>query len=517
MTGTSVLVPSQRLTFYYRNAQPSDLGTCYSIESASYPSDEAATLHKLQVRQSQAKAFFRLCCVNSSKSSPKEEDGDDTRTCIHANSLQNYTGAKDEVIVGFICGTLCREFTEESMSEHDEAGVLLAIHSVVVREEYRRRGIATDMMMNYISCMRRDHLQVKKLVLIAKQHLMRFYVNCGFRALGLSAIVHGSDPWFDHELNLDEQRCYNKHDKPKGERFWIVDSFADQYGAGNPAGVVLLENGKGKQRNQSWMQIVAREFNLSETAFIQKISTDDNMDIPHYRIRFFSPTVEVDLCGHATLASAATLFEKMYAEDRCIKTIYFHTKNNVKIEVSKSDKSEIIMVFPWKEMTIFDERTEIEEVTSILSKGLGIYHKDVLYLGIGSDKEDILVEVTEECFRSLNNEKFDMNALVSSSMYTRGIIVCCRNSDKSVETDEDFRSRFFGPKAGIPEDPVTGSAHCLLAPYFGRLLGIKKLIGRQTSMRGGIVTCELNENPNNKSVTIIGSVLFASEGYLNIE
>ena len=86
-----------------------------------------------------------------------------------------------------------------------------------------------------------------------------------------------------------------------------------------------------------------------------------------------------------------------------------------------------------------------------------------------------------------------MNALMASSIYTRGIILCCQNSSKDHDSDADFQSRFFGPKAGIPEDPVTGSAHCLLAPYFGKLLGIDKMVGRQASLRGGIVKCTLQE------------------------
>lgn len=472
---------------YYREALTTDIRTCFEIESASYPVDEAASLEKLHLRQSEAQPFFRLCC-----------------TLISDN----------ESIIGFVCGTLCQEFTEESMLVHDSGGELLAIHSVVVRQDHRRMGYATGMLLDYVSCMKDNHLEVKKLVLIAKQHLMRFYVSCGFRALGLSAIIHGQDPWFDHELDLNETRF--NHTLNFGEPFWVVDSFADRFGAGNPAAVVLLNS--RESRDEFWMQTVAREFNLSETAFVKKIpdSNTTKSKVPNYRIQFFTPTVQVSLCGHATLASAAALFEKVYNNVDNIETICFQTINDVSIEVAQSGEKEIMMEFPWKDVLPFDKEEETNEVSKILSKGFGINSIDISFIGLGCDEEDLLIEVTEQCFKSLDRNTFDMNALMASSIYTRGIILCCQNSSKDHDSDADFQSRFFGPKAGIPEDPVTGSAHCLLAPYFGKLLGIDKMVGRQASLRGGIVKCTLQETSTERSVVITGPALFASEGNLYI-
>ena len=159
------------IPYTIREAQATDIAECYEIESASYPEDEAATLEKLKLRQSEAQPFFRICYIR-----PNSDDDDDD---------------DEEVIVGFVCATLCKEFSEESMSVHDASGDLLAIHSVVVREEYRRQKYATKMLLNYVSYIREVHSSVRKLVLIAKRHLLRFYVHCGFRVLGLSDIEHG--------------------------------------------------------------------------------------------------------------------------------------------------------------------------------------------------------------------------------------------------------------------------------------------------------------------------------------
>jgi len=147
--------------------------TVADIEAASYPEDEKATFDGIVKRQKEAGEYF-FGAVNN-------------------------TGC----LVGFINGTRCDEFTEESMEEHDACGKYLAIHSVCVKEEYRRKGFATAMLKKYIDIMKsREKDNIEGLVLIAKKHLIGFYESCGFQCDGESAIVHGKDPWFDLRMNL---------------------------------------------------------------------------------------------------------------------------------------------------------------------------------------------------------------------------------------------------------------------------------------------------------------------------
>ena len=158
----------------YRTPTPEDIPACYEIESASYPSDEAATLESLTYRQSKAFDYFQ-CAV-----------------------LDN------ETIIGFICSTRCEEFEEESMSKHVPTGPLLAIHSVVVQQDYRRCGIATSMLKNYLDKVHNENLDgtIQSIVLIAKAHLLGFYVNCGLKVNRPSPIVHGQELWYELEKSM---------------------------------------------------------------------------------------------------------------------------------------------------------------------------------------------------------------------------------------------------------------------------------------------------------------------------
>ncbi|OEU22974.1 hypothetical protein FRACYDRAFT_178942 [Fragilariopsis cylindrus CCMP1102] len=191
------------LNLNFRSATSDDIPHCFEIESASYPSDEAATLESLTNRQKYAGEYFILCTTT-------------TTTTI----------TKAKQILGFICGTRCNEFTEESMSEHDKDGRLLAIHSVVIDEQYRRKGIASKMLKRYVQdiiiqeevLQQQQHHQqqqqqqkepsssqpppIESIVFIAKQNLLGFYVRCGFRVNGTSQIVHGKELWYDLEREL---------------------------------------------------------------------------------------------------------------------------------------------------------------------------------------------------------------------------------------------------------------------------------------------------------------------------
>ncbi len=231
-----------------------------------------------------------------------------------------------------------------------------------------------------------------------------------------------------------------------------VNSFTATPLTGNPAAVCLLAH----PRDEQWMQLVAREMNLSETAFL--LRRDDDFDL-----RWFTPTIEVDLCGHATLASAHVLWEE--GNLRTDQVARFHTRSGLLTAEKKG---------AWIEMNFPSTPAEPAARLVALESGLGVQVKYV-----GRSRFDYLVEVdAEEQVRNLHP---DFSVL--SGLNARGVIVTSR----AAGSDYDFVSRFFAPGAGIDEDPVTGSAHCCLAPFWKERLGRDGLIGYQASVRGGYV------------------------------
>lgn len=231
-----------------------------------------------------------------------------------------------------------------------------------------------------------------------------------------------------------------------------VDAFTNRPFKGNPAGVCLLEGAADDQ----WMQQVASEMNLSETAFVQPKGSK-------FQLRWFTPTVEVDLCGHATLAAAHILWETGVLEKD--QPAYFDTRSGVLS--ARWSKGWIDMDFPAEPATAVDPPAELLEAIS----------DNPLF--VGQSRFDYLVELpSEEDVRSLAVE-YDLLKNVA----TRGIIVTSRSENIAY----DFVSRFFAPAVGVNEDPVTGSAHCTLGPYWGKILGKSELTAYQASARGGIV------------------------------
>ena len=460
----------------FRPATPEDIPLCLEIEERSYPSDEAASLSSLVYRQEYAPDFFR-CAIVEGK------------------------------VVGFVCATRCAAFDHESMSTHNAEGPLLAIHSVVVQEEFRRQGVATKMLRDYIATV--EAMQdggVETMVLMAKNHLLGFYVKAGFAVLRLSDIVHGQEPWFHLERSVVKNKLLN---------CWTVDSFAETAGQGNPAGVVLLPK---EIDDREWMETVAKEYNLSETAFIWPLEGSSEHEV-RYRIRFFTPDgTEVDLCGHATLAAAAVLFGRL---ENSVKTVVFSAnKDDLRVQTlpqkdngkaKNAQRSLLSMEFPRKEL---NEVTAKEGIVAMMQSAFPNLDHDtldenMLYVGLDEDGGDLLIELTPEVFDKLGYTKIQFDAFVSYEGYSRGIMVCAVSQDSSY----DFVSRFFGPKAGINEDPVTGSAHCTLAPYFGAKLGKDRVVGRQTSQRGGTVECTVQ----GESVTIVGSAVATMRGQLLVK
>lgn len=236
-----------------------------------------------------------------------------------------------------------------------------------------------------------------------------------------------------------------------GMRIVQVDAFTSTPFSGNPAAVCVLPS----PAEAKWMQSVAAEMNLSETAFLHR-------EEGAFRLRWFTPTVEVDLCGHATLASAHVLWEDGHLPRG--ERARFVSKSGPLTATARDGLIELD--FP-------AGATSPAQAPSDLAVGLGVE-----FVFVGVTPFDYLVEVgSEQIVRDLRP---DISAL--ARIDTRGIIVTARAAGKY-----DFVSRFFGPRAGVPEDPVTGSAHCALGPYWKSRLGKDTFFAHQASPRGGDV------------------------------
>ncbi|MFD2245708.1 PhzF family phenazine biosynthesis protein [Pontibacter ruber] len=252
-------------------------------------------------------------------------------------------------------------------------------------------------------------------------------------------------------------------------KLYQVDAFTDKVFGGNPAAVCVLD----EWLSDELMQKIGNENNLAETAFVVKTGED-------YEIRWFTPTVEVDLCGHATLAAAYVLFR-----------YYNHPTNPLKLH---SRRSGLLQVAHAGEELTLDFPTDVLETAATPEALITAFGKapQETYKG----KTDyLLVFQSEEEVAGFNP---DINLV--NSVPARGIIVSAPGKEV------DFVSRFFCPQVGITEDPVTGSAHTTLTPYWSERLGKKKLTAKQLSARQGNLTCEyLGERVNitGKAVTYL--------------
>ncbi|NJD77502.1 MAG: PhzF family phenazine biosynthesis protein [Candidatus Methanoperedens sp.] len=234
-------------------------------------------------------------------------------------------------------------------------------------------------------------------------------------------------------------------------RFYHIDAFTNRVFAGNPAGVCFLE----KWVNDATLQSIAAENHLPETAFLVK---KGNL----YELRWFTPRVEVDLCGHATLASAFAVFE--YVNPRA-ERVDFETKSG---RLSVMRQGELLMMdFPARPPVPCQPPDHIDKI-------LGIPHIETLRA------RDLLVVLENE--EQVRRLKPDMAGVASLDCFA--VIVTAPGENC------DFVSRFFAPRAGIPEDPVTGSSHCTLIPYWSERLRKKELHAFQLSERGGELFCE---------------------------
>ncbi len=262
-----------------------------------------------------------------------------------------------------------------------------------------------------------------------------------------------------------------------GLKITQVDAFTETPFAGNPAAVCLLP----APRDESWMQSVAREMNLSETAFLVRQADG-------FALRWFTPAVEVALCGHATLASAHVLWEEGHLPPT--QQARFHTKSGLLTGDRAGE---------WIELDFPAKREEPAPAPAGLAEACGAAPKYV-----GKNQFDYLVEVdSEETVRRLAP-----NHTMLAALPVRGVIITSRADSGGY----DFVSRFFAPGSGIAEDPVTGSAHCALGPFWQARLGKSDLLAYQASPRGGVVRVRVvgdRVKLGGKAVTVLRGELIA--------
>lgn len=255
---------------------------------------------------------------------------------------------------------------------------------------------------------------------------------------------------------------------------YYVDAFTDKLFSGNPAAVIFSQI-----KDEQLMQKIAAENNLSETAFIR-----EENDI--FYIRWFAPLCEIDLCGHATLASAFIFFKYIKPESSVFEV---HSQKNGILKVTKKNNL-LVLDFPKDSLSKYNEFSLIEEI--INTNPLELY----------KGRDDVLAIVeSEDSVRNL-----DINFELLNKINARGLIVSARG------TKSDFVSRFFAPSAGVNEDPVTGSAHTTLIPYWSNKLGKTSMHAEQLSERGGVLYCE----DKNDRVLIGGNAIEYLKGEINI-
>lgn len=263
---------------------------------------------------------------------------------------------------------------------------------------------------------------------------------------------------------------------------YFVDSFTNQKFKGNPAAVCIVEF----DLDNTTMQSIATEIGFSETAFIKKI------DGHTYSIRFFTPKMEISLCGHATLASSKIIFDTT-----SLQNIIFLNCENVELKISKAN-DKIVMQFPVYETTEID-------VPLAMSGALGL--EKTLNTRFSPDRKIILIEINNS--DTLANLKPDFGALVNSYTGINGVLVTAQSNSQ----DYDFHYRYFWPWAGTNEDPVTGGVQTFLTKYWAKKFQKNKLRAFQSSLRTGTMITELIED----KVLIYGDAVTVFEGKLKID
>ncbi len=267
---------------------------------------------------------------------------------------------------------------------------------------------------------------------------------------------------------------------------YVVDSFTNQPFKGNPAGVCIIE----EKLDDAQMLLIAQELGLSETAFIQKKEQSNNQE---FTIRYFSPKMEILLCGHATLASAKVLFS-IYDS---VENINFTTNENLSLPVQRKGK-QIQMTFPIYDTSPMPAPKHLIEALGIKTIINSVYNSETNILLLEIDDRDLL-ESLRPNFVDLYNSHQKINGVLVTAPSTKG--------------NYDFESRYFWPWSGTNEDPVTGGTHTFLAKYWSEKLNKTKMNSFQCSERSGFMTVELL---NDNQMTISSEAQIVLEGKLFI-
>ncbi|XP_067447952.1 phenazine biosynthesis-like domain-containing protein 1 [Thunnus thynnus] len=282
---------------------------------------------------------------------------------------------------------------------------------------------------------------------------------------------------------------------------FTLDAFTNLPFKGNPAAVCPLMH----ELSDELYQKIATEINLSETAFVTRINTSDDFSkASRFCLRWFTPTTEVNLCGHATLASAAVLFQY---KNNINPTVVFETRSGDLLVTHHREG--FVMDFPLNSPTQEDP----SGFRDIIKTAVGDHPVQDVYLN--SNTKKLLVRLADSCDRSvLTSLKVDPVALQSSekSGRVKGLIITMKGSPEC-QPGYDFYSRYFAPWAGIPEDPVTGSAHTVLGGYWSKKLGKKKMLAYQCSSRGGELELEVRDDGR---INIAGQVVTVLKGTITV-
>ncbi|CAM8894464.1 unnamed protein product [Rhodiola kirilowii] len=279
-------------------------------------------------------------------------------------------------------------------------------------------------------------------------------------------------------------------------KYFLVDAYTETAFKGNPAAVCFLE----EEKDDEWLQAVAKEFNISQTCYLIPIVPDGGGSaLPRFRLRWFTPVTEVKLCGHATLAAAHTLFLSNLVDS---STIEFDTLSGVLTAkrvtgTSNGDQSfSIELNFPSTTIVQCDSSD-----TELISKALNV--ADFVEVKTTLPENDLLVVLPT------GKDVADLQPNIDEigNIPGRGVIV---TGAAPVESGYDFISRFFCPRFGIPEDPVCGTAHCALTTYWSEKLGKTDFVAYQASPRGGILGLRLDK-PNHR-VYLTGKAIIVMAG-----
>ncbi len=267
---------------------------------------------------------------------------------------------------------------------------------------------------------------------------------------------------------------------PNAVPLFQVDAYTDTPFRGNPAAVCLLDG----PRDERWMQSVAAEMNLAETAFLWP-------EGDAHRLRWFTPTVEVPLCGHATLASAHVLYETARAKPDA--TLAFDTHSGRLLAAREGD---------WLRLDFPALPSQQGAPPAGVIEALGVVPARTARVPRGADDPNWIVEVASAA--EVREAKPRFAGLLAPGVH--GVILTAASDERAC----DFVSRFFVPSAGIDEDPVTGSAHCALTPYWCARFGRSELTGHQVSKRGGVVRVRLR----GERVDLLGRAVTVLRGEL---